>query len=131
MTVDDRPGQPAGHAAADRLARWLAERPRQPRRWIGARRTPGSCCHWTRGVPRGAAGRRLGQRAGRPVVYNAANEECVAAFTAGKLPFLGIVDRGTDAADAPDWDEPGTVEDARRRGVGPARVEIIAASAAE
>jgi 1-deoxy-D-xylulose-5-phosphate reductoisomerase len=27
-----------------------------------------------------------------PAVYNAANEECVAAFTAGRLPFLGIVD---------------------------------------
>ncbi len=27
-----------------------------------------------------------------PAVYNAANEECVAAFAAGKLPFLGIVD---------------------------------------
>jgi 1-deoxy-D-xylulose-5-phosphate reductoisomerase len=27
-----------------------------------------------------------------PAVYNAANEECVAAFTAGTLPFLGIVD---------------------------------------
>jgi 1-deoxy-D-xylulose-5-phosphate reductoisomerase len=27
-----------------------------------------------------------------PAVYNAANEECVAAFLAGRLPFLGIVD---------------------------------------
>ncbi|RNL65107.1 1-deoxy-D-xylulose-5-phosphate reductoisomerase [Nocardioides marmoriginsengisoli] len=27
-----------------------------------------------------------------PAVYNAANEECVAAFRAGRLPFLGIVD---------------------------------------
>jgi 1-deoxy-D-xylulose-5-phosphate reductoisomerase len=27
-----------------------------------------------------------------PAVYNAANEECVAAFHAGRLPFLGIVD---------------------------------------
>jgi 1-deoxy-D-xylulose-5-phosphate reductoisomerase len=76
----------------------------------------------------GAAGRC------RPAVYNAANEECVAAFTAGKLPFLGIVDTvERTLADAPDWDEPGTVEDvlaaeawARSR----AR-EIIAASAAE
>jgi 1-deoxy-D-xylulose-5-phosphate reductoisomerase len=25
-------------------------------------------------------------------VFNAANEECVAAFLAGRLPFLGIVD---------------------------------------
>jgi 1-deoxy-D-xylulose-5-phosphate reductoisomerase len=27
-----------------------------------------------------------------PAVFNAANEECVAAFLAGRLPFLGIVD---------------------------------------
>ena len=27
-----------------------------------------------------------------PAVFNAANEECVAAFHAGKLSFLGIVD---------------------------------------
>ena len=27
-----------------------------------------------------------------PAVFNAANEECVAAFTRGELPFLGIVD---------------------------------------
>jgi 1-deoxy-D-xylulose-5-phosphate reductoisomerase len=27
-----------------------------------------------------------------PAVFNAANEECVAAFLAGQLPFLGIVD---------------------------------------
>jgi 1-deoxy-D-xylulose-5-phosphate reductoisomerase len=27
-----------------------------------------------------------------PAVYNAANEECVAAFRAGRLPFTGIVD---------------------------------------
>ena len=40
---------------------------------------------------------RLARRAGAaggtaPAVYNAANEECVAAFVAGRLPFLGIVD---------------------------------------
>jgi 1-deoxy-D-xylulose-5-phosphate reductoisomerase len=27
-----------------------------------------------------------------PAVFNAANEECVAAFLAGRLPFLGIID---------------------------------------
>ena len=27
-----------------------------------------------------------------PAVYNAADEECVAAFLDGRLPFLGIVD---------------------------------------
>ncbi|GIF52553.1 1-deoxy-D-xylulose 5-phosphate reductoisomerase [Asanoa ferruginea] len=48
----------------------------------------------------------------RPAIYNAANEECVAAFTAGRLPFLGIVDTVAQVlAAAPDFDEPGTVED--------------------
>jgi 1-deoxy-D-xylulose-5-phosphate reductoisomerase len=36
-----------------------------------------------------AAGRAGGTA---PAVYNAANEECVAAFLAGQLPFLAIVD---------------------------------------
>ncbi|TDC77387.1 1-deoxy-D-xylulose-5-phosphate reductoisomerase [Micromonospora sp. KC606] len=48
----------------------------------------------------------------RPAVYNAANEECVAAFVAGRLPFLGIVDTlGRVLEAAPDFGEPGTVED--------------------
>ncbi|MFD0787760.1 1-deoxy-D-xylulose-5-phosphate reductoisomerase, partial [Micromonospora azadirachtae] len=48
----------------------------------------------------------------RPAVYNAANEECVAAFVAGRLPFLGIVDTVARVLDdAPDFGEPGTVED--------------------
>jgi 1-deoxy-D-xylulose-5-phosphate reductoisomerase len=39
----------------------------------------------------------LAREAGRaggtvPAVYNAANEECVAAFMAGRIPFTGIVD---------------------------------------
>ncbi|MDQ2876500.1 MAG: 1-deoxy-D-xylulose-5-phosphate reductoisomerase, partial [Actinomycetota bacterium] len=39
----------------------------------------------------------LAREAGRaggtvPAVYNAANEECVAAFLAGRIPFLRIVD---------------------------------------
>jgi 1-deoxy-D-xylulose-5-phosphate reductoisomerase len=37
--------------------------------------------------------REAGERGGAaPAVYNAANEECVAAFVAGRLPFLAIVD---------------------------------------
>ncbi len=37
--------------------------------------------------------REAGMAAGTaPAVYNAANEECVAAFRSGRLPFLGIVD---------------------------------------
>jgi 1-deoxy-D-xylulose-5-phosphate reductoisomerase len=53
-------------------------------------------------------------RAGRcrPAIYNAANEECVAAFVARRLPFLGIVDTVERVlAAAPDYPEPGTVED--------------------
>lgn len=54
----------------------------------------------------GAAGRCL------PAIYNAANEECVAAFTAGRLPFLGIVDTiGQVLDEAPVRAEPGTVEE--------------------
>jgi 1-deoxy-D-xylulose-5-phosphate reductoisomerase len=60
---------------------------------------------------------RLAKEAGRvgrcrPAVYNAANEEFVAAFVAGRLPFLGIVD-GLDRvlSEAPDFAEPGTVEE--------------------
>ena len=48
----------------------------------------------------------------RPAIYNAANEECVAAFTAGRLPFLGIVDTVAEVlARAPELSEPGTVEE--------------------
>jgi 1-deoxy-D-xylulose-5-phosphate reductoisomerase len=53
-------------------------------------------------------------RAGRcrPAIYNAANEECVAGFTRGRLPFLGIVDTVARVLDeAPEFAEPGTVED--------------------
>jgi len=43
--------------------------------------------------PAVALARRAGEAGGTaPAVYNAANEECVAAFLAGRLPFLGIVD---------------------------------------
>jgi 1-deoxy-D-xylulose-5-phosphate reductoisomerase len=43
--------------------------------------------------PAVALARRAGVAGGTaPAVYNAANEECVAAFLAGRLPFLGIVD---------------------------------------
>jgi 1-deoxy-D-xylulose-5-phosphate reductoisomerase len=53
-------------------------------------------------------------RAGRcrPAIYNAANEECVAGFTDGRLPFLGIVDTVARVLEeAPDFAEPGTVDD--------------------
>jgi 1-deoxy-D-xylulose-5-phosphate reductoisomerase len=60
---------------------------------------------------------RLAKAAGetghcRPAIYNAANEECVAAFVSGRLPFLGIVDTlAAVLAAAPDFAEPGTVEE--------------------
>src|SRR4051794_13273830 len=60
---------------------------------------------------------RLAKQAGsaghcRPAIYNAANEECVAAFVSGRLPFLGIVDTlEAVLAAAPDFDEPGTVDE--------------------
>jgi 1-deoxy-D-xylulose-5-phosphate reductoisomerase len=48
----------------------------------------------------------------RPAIYNAANEECVAAFVAHRLPFLAIVETvERTLADAPDFAEPGNVED--------------------
>jgi 1-deoxy-D-xylulose-5-phosphate reductoisomerase len=48
----------------------------------------------------------------RPAIYNAANEECVAGFTRGVLPFLGIVDTVARVLDeAPAFPEPGTVDD--------------------
>jgi 1-deoxy-D-xylulose-5-phosphate reductoisomerase len=48
----------------------------------------------------------------RPAIYNAANEECVAAFAAGRLPFLGIVDTVSQVLGrAPALAEPGTVDD--------------------
>jgi 1-deoxy-D-xylulose-5-phosphate reductoisomerase len=60
---------------------------------------------------------RLARAAGmagrcRPAIYNAANEECVAAFVEGRLPFLGIVDVVDQIlAASPDFPEPGTVDD--------------------
>jgi len=60
---------------------------------------------------------RLAKEAGRvgrcrPAVYNAANEECVAGFMRGQVRFLAIVDTVARVlAEAPDFAEPGTVED--------------------
>jgi 1-deoxy-D-xylulose-5-phosphate reductoisomerase len=46
-----------------------------------------------------------------PAVYNAANEECVSAFVAGRLRFTGIVDTVARVlGEAPKFGEPGTVE---------------------
>ena len=52
-----------------------------------------------------------------PAVFNAANEECVAAFVAGSLPFLGIVDtvrRVVEEYEAPAELSLGTIDEAER-----------------
>jgi 1-deoxy-D-xylulose-5-phosphate reductoisomerase len=60
---------------------------------------------------------RLAKEAGRagnclPAVYNAANEECVAAFRAGQLPFPAIVETIERVMSAsPGFAQPGTVEE--------------------
>jgi 1-deoxy-D-xylulose-5-phosphate reductoisomerase len=60
---------------------------------------------------------RLAKQAGvaghcRPAIYNAANEECVAAFVNHRLPFLGIVATLERVlGEAPDFAEPGNVDD--------------------
>ncbi len=60
---------------------------------------------------------RLAKEAGRaggcwPAIYNAANEVLVAAFIAGRVAFLAIVDTLARVLDeAPGFPEPGTVED--------------------
>ena len=47
--------------------------------------------------------RTAGARGGiAPAVFNAANEECVEAFRAGRLTFLGILEVVADVLDAPD-----------------------------
>ncbi|MFB9660571.1 1-deoxy-D-xylulose-5-phosphate reductoisomerase [Glycomyces mayteni] len=47
-----------------------------------------------------------------PAVYNAANEEAVAAFRDGRLPFLGIVDTVARVLDdAPEFGRPSSVAD--------------------
>ena len=50
-----------------------------------------------------ALAREAGERGGTyPAVYNAANEVAVAAFLAGRLPFLGIAEVVEEALDAAD-----------------------------
>jgi 1-deoxy-D-xylulose-5-phosphate reductoisomerase len=71
--------------------------------------------------PAVALARRVGEAGGwAPAVYNAANEELVAAFHAGTIGFLQIVDTIADVVD--EWlrnehataVSPGTVEDVER-----------------
>jgi 1-deoxy-D-xylulose 5-phosphate reductoisomerase len=70
-------------------------------------RVPGAAapCDWTashqwtfepldeKAFPAVALAREVGLAgSGAPAIYNAANEECVSAFLAGRIPFTGIVD---------------------------------------
>jgi 1-deoxy-D-xylulose-5-phosphate reductoisomerase len=71
--------------------------------------------------PAVALARRVGQAGGwAPAVYNAANEELVAAFHAGAIGFLQIVDTIAEVVDEwlgqdhPDTAAAGTVEDVER-----------------
>ena len=50
------------------------------------------------------------ERHEHPAVFNAANEECVAAFAEGRLTFLGIVDAVRDVVEAYEGGEAATVE---------------------
>ena len=69
-----------------------------------------------------AHARRAGERGGTyPCVFNAANEVVVAAFLAGRLPFLGIAEvvahalEAADGAPAHDLDELVAADAAARR----------------
>jgi 1-deoxy-D-xylulose-5-phosphate reductoisomerase len=56
--------------------------------------------------------RSVGRAGGTaPAVYNAANEEAVAAFLAGQLPFPAIVDTVASVVDAHAGGNAETVED--------------------
>ena len=56
--------------------------------------------------------REAGMRGGTtPAVFNAANEEAVAAFVAGRVPFLGIVDTVAQVVTEHDSTPTPTVED--------------------
>ncbi|MEO3977352.1 1-deoxy-D-xylulose-5-phosphate reductoisomerase [Streptomyces sp. CAU 1734] len=51
----------------------------------------------TEAFPSVGLARQVGEAGGTaPAVFNAANEECVAAFLAGRLPFNGIMDTVTE-----------------------------------
>ena len=99
--LDDRPGQPAGHA--DTRSRWpwpgrTGFRTR-PARWTGPRRTPGRLSRSTRARSRRwHSPVRAGTAGGTaPAVYNAANEVCVEAFLSGRAsasPGSSILLRG-------------------------------------
>jgi 1-deoxy-D-xylulose-5-phosphate reductoisomerase len=61
--------------------------------------------------PAVALARAAGQAGGTvPAVYNASNEECVAAFMAGRIPFTGIVDTVAQVVSEHDGGSPTVTE---------------------
>ena len=71
-------------------------------------RTPAVAEHTERVLAARAAGTAGGTA---PAVYNAANEVCVEAFVAGRLPFTGIVDTLARVLDEHDVRNLSTVAD--------------------
>src|SRR5438874_31568 len=75
--------------------------------------------------------RRAGELGGTyPCAFNAANEVAVAAFLAGRLPFLGIADTVEDALAAVDGSPAGDLEelvaaDAEARAAAEARLPVV------
>ncbi len=104
--LDDRAGQPAGHAAADRAGAGLAG-PGAGRGAGRARGTPPQAWTFEPLDDDAFPGVRLARHAGEaggclPAVFNAANEEAVAAFVAGGLRFpdlTAVVEDTLAAAD--------------------------------
>src|SRR5436190_2812331 len=78
-----------------------------------------------------ALARRAGEAGGTyPCVYNASNEVAVAAFLAGRLPFLGIADTVEEALAAVDGSPAGDLEelvaaDAEARAAAEARLPLV------
>ena len=82
--------------------------------------------------PAVALARAAGRAGGTvPAAYNAANEECVAAFLAGRIPFTGIVDTVAQVVSEHDGAAPGANRgaDPGRRPVGPSRARELAGPA--
>ena len=117
--LDDRPGQPARHAAADRARAGLAgpgaRRRPAPCDWTTAAR-PGPSSRWTtRRSPRSSSPRRPARPGGcRAGDLQRGQRGVRGGLPRPALPFLGIVDtvaRGRARRPRRTSREPGTVED--------------------
>ena len=114
--VDDRPVQPARYATCRSPWRWagrIGYQSLSPCRLDGERNLAISAT-WMR--PLFLRWRWRRPRGGQGVAFlrsiNAANEECVSAFSPDDCRFLAIVDTVERVlAETPDFAEPGTVED--------------------